>query len=172
MSAHQTWLTRSINSRPSRYGQTLFRGAGLLVFGRCQQCRLLAVSRSSVYRRQPEVSEQDRTIMAQIDRQYLARSYYGSRRMAAWLAMQGHLVNRKRVQRLMLSMGLVAPTAPGPRARPSRAVPPGSVAEPSCQKIVFYLQPANLPVQNINLRLASATLRRCASTLKNAGRAV
>jgi len=73
-----------------------------------QQCRLLAVSRSSVYRRPPEVSEQDRTIMALIDRQYLARPYYGSRRMAAWLATQGHLVNRKRVQRLMRLMGLVA----------------------------------------------------------------
>ena len=73
-----------------------------------QQCRLLAVSRASVYRRPPEVSEQDRTIMALIDRQYLARPYYGSRRMAAWLATQGHLVNRKRVQRLMRLMGLVA----------------------------------------------------------------
>src|SRR3954454_678759 len=32
----------------------------------------------------------------------------GSRRMAAWLATQGHTVNRKRVQRLMRLMGLVA----------------------------------------------------------------
>ena len=46
--------------------------------------------------------------MALIDRQYLARPYYGSRRMAAWLATQGHSVNRKRVQRLMRLMGLVA----------------------------------------------------------------
>ena len=73
-----------------------------------QQCRLLAVSRSSVYRRPAEVSEEDRTIMALIDRHYLARPYYGSRRMAAWLATQGHVVNRKRVQRLMRLMGLVA----------------------------------------------------------------
>ncbi len=73
-----------------------------------QQCRLLAVSRSSVYRRPAEVGEEDRTIMALIDRHYLARPYYGSRRMAAWLAIQGHLVNRKRVQRLMRLMGLVA----------------------------------------------------------------
>ena len=73
-----------------------------------QQCRLLAVSRSSVYRRPAEVSEEDRAIMALIDLQYLARPYYGSRRMAAWLATQGHLVNRKRVQRLMRLMGLVA----------------------------------------------------------------
>src|SRR3984893_13406579 len=73
-----------------------------------QQCRLLAVSRSSIYRKPAEVSEQDRAIMALIDRQYLARPYYGSRRMAAWLATQGHLVNRKRVRRLMRLMGLVA----------------------------------------------------------------
>ena len=71
-------------------------------------CRLLAVSRSSVYRQPTEVSEVDRAIMALIDRQYLARPYYGSRRMAAWLAAQGHVVNRKRVRRLMRLMGLVA----------------------------------------------------------------
>ena len=57
-----------------------------------QQCRLLAVSRSSVYRRPAEISEEDRAIMALIDRQYLARPYYGSRRMAAWLATQGYEV--------------------------------------------------------------------------------
>ena len=64
-----------------------------------RQCRLLAVSRASVYRRPAEISEEDCTIMALIDRQYLARPYYGSRRMAAWVATQGHVVNRKRVQR-------------------------------------------------------------------------
>jgi putative transposase len=73
-----------------------------------QQCRLLAVSRSSVDRRPAEVGEEDRAIMALLDRQYLARPDYGSRRIAAWLATQGHLVNRKRVQRLMRLMGLVA----------------------------------------------------------------
>jgi putative transposase len=73
-----------------------------------QQCRLLAVSRCSVYRRPAEVGDEDRAIMALIDRQYLVRPYYGSRRMAAWLATQGHRVNRKRVQRLMRLMGLVA----------------------------------------------------------------
>jgi putative transposase len=73
-----------------------------------QQCRLLAVSRSAVYRKPAEVSAEDLAIMALIDRQYLARPYYGSRRMAAWLATQGHIVNRKRVQRLMRLLGLVA----------------------------------------------------------------
>ena len=61
-----------------------------------QQCRLLAVSRSSTYRRPAEVSETDRVTMGLIDRQYLARPYYGSRRMAAWLATQGHVVTRPR----------------------------------------------------------------------------
>jgi putative transposase len=69
---------------------------------------LLAISRSAVYRRPAEVGEADLAIMALIDRQYLARPYYGSRRMTAWLATQGRVVNRKRVQRLMRLMGLVA----------------------------------------------------------------
>ena len=73
-----------------------------------QQCRLLVVSRSLVYRKPAEVSAADLAIVALIDRHYLARPYYGSRRMAAWLATQGHVVNRKRVQRLMRLLGLVA----------------------------------------------------------------
>jgi putative transposase len=73
-----------------------------------QQCRLLAVSRAAVYRKPVEVSAEDLAVMALIDRQYLARPYYGSRRMAAWLATQGHVVNRKRVQRLMRLLGLTA----------------------------------------------------------------
>ena len=73
-----------------------------------QQCRLLAVPRSTVYRKPAKASAQDLAIMALIDRQYLVRPYYGSRRMAAWLATQGHRVNRKRVQRLMQLLGLAA----------------------------------------------------------------
>ena len=73
-----------------------------------QQCRLLAVSRSSLDRRPAELSAGDLAIMALIDRQYLARPYYGSRRMAAWLATQGHVINRKRAQRLMRRLGLAA----------------------------------------------------------------
>jgi len=73
-----------------------------------RQCGLMTVSRSSVYRPPAPASDEDLAIMALIDRQYLARPYYGSRRMAAWLATQGHQVNRKRVQRLMRLIGLVA----------------------------------------------------------------
>jgi putative transposase len=73
-----------------------------------QQCRLLALPRSSVYRKSADVGAEDLAIMALIDRQYLARPYYGSRRMAVWLAAQGHTVNRKRVRRLMRRLGLAA----------------------------------------------------------------
>src|SRR6202023_747731 len=73
-----------------------------------QQCRLLALPRSSVYRKPAEVSAEDLAIMALIDRQYVARPYYGSRRMQAWLATQVHIANRKRIQRLMRLLGLVA----------------------------------------------------------------
>src|ERR1700680_426313 len=73
-----------------------------------RQCGLMTVSRSSVYRPPAPVSDEDLAIMALIDRQYLARPYYGSRRMTAWLATQGHRVTRKRVRRLMRLLGLVA----------------------------------------------------------------
>src|SRR4051812_38621868 len=73
-----------------------------------RQCRVLALPRSSVYRKPAEVDAEDLAIMALIDRHYLVRPYYGSRRMAAWLATQGHRVNRKRVQRLMRLLGLAA----------------------------------------------------------------
>ena len=58
---------------------------------------------------------------------------------------------------------LVATALTGFRARPSRAGPPGSAAELSCQKIVFDLQLADLPVQKIDLRLIRGSLRRSAT---------
>ena len=46
--------------------------------------------------------------MKLIDRQYLVTPFYGSRRMAAWLRNKGYRVDRKRVRRLMRTMGLNA----------------------------------------------------------------
>jgi len=46
--------------------------------------------------------------MRQIDEQYLATPFYGSRKMAEWLKRAGLKINRKRVQRLMRAMGLEA----------------------------------------------------------------
>ena len=46
--------------------------------------------------------------MQLIDRQYTRAPFYGSRKMTAWLQAQGYGVNRKRVARLMRSMGIEA----------------------------------------------------------------
>ena len=73
-----------------------------------RQCALLGVSRSSVYYRPRAASEQDLSLMGEIDRQYLETPFYGSRRMKACLERRGKPVSRKRVQRLMRAMGLRA----------------------------------------------------------------
>ena len=73
-----------------------------------RQCALLGVARSSLYYRPKAVSEEDLSLMSEIDRQYLETPFYGSRRMKAWLERLGIQVSRKRVQRLMRIMGLRA----------------------------------------------------------------
>ena len=73
-----------------------------------RQCALLGISRSSVYYRPRATSQEDLAVMKQIDQQYLATPFYGSRRMTVWLQRQGRPVSRKRVQRLMRIMGLQA----------------------------------------------------------------
>ena len=73
-----------------------------------RQCALMGISRSSVYYRPRAPSQKDLALMKQIDQQYLATPFYGSRRMKVWLDRQGHWVNRKRIQRLMRAMGLQA----------------------------------------------------------------
>ena len=50
-----------------------------------RQCALLGVSRSSLYYRPKGASEEDLSLMREMDRQYLETPFYGSRRMKAWL---------------------------------------------------------------------------------------
>ena len=78
------------------------------VLSTLRQCALMGISRSSVYYRPRAPSQKDLALMKQIDQQYLATPFYGSRRMKVWLDRQGHRVNRKRIQRLMRAMGLQA----------------------------------------------------------------
>ena len=73
-----------------------------------RQCTLLGISRSSVYYRPKDPSQKYLALMKGMDQQYLATPFYGSRRMKVWLNRQGHQVNRKRVQRLMRTIGLAA----------------------------------------------------------------
>jgi len=73
-----------------------------------RQCILLDISRSGLYYQPKEISEEDLALMKLIDRQYLATPFYGARKIAAWLKKQEYGVNRKRVRRLMRTMGLKA----------------------------------------------------------------
>ena len=72
------------------------------------QCRLLKVSRSTLYWRPAAVSAEDLWLMRRVDEQYLRTPYYGARRMVAVLGCDGYAVNRKRMRRIMRLLGLEA----------------------------------------------------------------
>jgi putative transposase len=82
-----------------------------------RQCKLLAVTRSVVYdqkKRLPkEVDELECMLLNKLDEEYTRHPFYGTRRMTLYLCGCGYAVNRKRVQRLMQTLGL-AGMAPGP----------------------------------------------------------
>lgn len=93
-----------------------------------RQCALAQVARSSFYGHplSREPSADDLLLMRLIDEEYTRRPFYGSRRMGVFLGRQGHIVNRKHVQRLMRLMAL-AGMAPGPatsRPHPEHRVYP------------------------------------------------
>jgi putative transposase len=93
-----------------------------------RQCALAGVSRATVYARQRprSVDESDLLLCRLIDEEYTRRPFYGSRKMVVFLKTLDHSVNRKRVQRLMREMGLIA-LAPGPntsRPHPAHKVYP------------------------------------------------
>jgi putative transposase len=94
-----------VERRRAAVGRQSALGGSLSVV---RQCRLLDISRSGLYYRPVEISEEELTLMKMIDRQYLATPFYGTRKIAAWLKCRGHQVNRKRVRRLMQLMGLKA----------------------------------------------------------------
>jgi putative transposase len=71
-----------------------------------RQCELLGLSRSSLYYKPAPVPDFNLRLMELIDRQYTRDPSSGVPRMTAWLRRQGYRVNRKRIGRLMRSMGL------------------------------------------------------------------
>jgi len=73
-----------------------------------RQCELLGLPRSTFYHIPMPVTDEELELMARMDRCHLEHPYYGSRRIRDWLEDEGYRVNRKRVQRLMRTMGLVA----------------------------------------------------------------
>ena len=94
------------------------------------QCELLKVNRSVVYAHKKRllraVDEDEILLLQLLDEEYTRHPFYGSRRMTQYLCGLGHRVNRKRVQRLMRTLGLVG-MAPGPntsKAHPQHKIYP------------------------------------------------
>lgn len=79
-----------------------------------RQCELLGLHRSNVYYEPVPDKVENLRLMRLIDEEYLRHPFLGSRRMVLWLATQGEAINRKRVQRLLQTMGIQG-IAPGPR---------------------------------------------------------
>jgi putative transposase len=73
-----------------------------------KQCDLLGLNRSSLYYQPVGIDGYTLLLMRLIDEQYTRTPFYGVPKMTAWLRRQGHLVNRKRVRRLMRLLGLSA----------------------------------------------------------------
>ena len=73
-----------------------------------RQCKLLKISRTSVYYTPKGEKPENLKLMRLLDEQYLKTPTYGSRSMVTFLEKLGYDKNRKRIQRLMRLMGLEA----------------------------------------------------------------
>src|SRR5690349_5120921 len=78
-----------------------------------RQCELLGLSRSGLYYQPVGERAENLHLMHLIDAEYTHHPFYGYRKITDWLRRQGYPVNKKRVQRLMQTMGLAA-IAPKP----------------------------------------------------------
>ncbi len=72
-----------------------------------KQCKLLSISRSTFYYQPKGETALNLVLMRQIDEQFLETPFFGVRQMTWHLRNQGHLVNEKRIRRLMRLMGLM-----------------------------------------------------------------
>ena len=100
------FLSNSARARPMRERRQQIHTAHKVP--RTRRCELLEVARSSAYYRPEPVSETDLMLMRLIDEIHLQWPFYGRRRICGELEDRGHVVNRKRVQRLMRQMDLRA----------------------------------------------------------------
>jgi putative transposase len=73
-----------------------------------RQCEILGIARSSAYYEPVGVSVKNLMFMRLIDKHYTEMPFYGTRKLTILLRLAGHNINRKRVQRLMRTMGLEA----------------------------------------------------------------
>jgi putative transposase len=73
-----------------------------------RQCKLLKISRSSIYYIPVGVNAETLALMHEIDRVFTKYPFFGSRQIAAYLPQSGFSAGRHRVRRLMNLMGLQA----------------------------------------------------------------
>ena len=71
-----------------------------------QQCRLLDVSRSSVYYKPVPFADKELELMRRIDEIHLKYPFLGIRRIRDRLQREGYMINRKKVQRILRLMGI------------------------------------------------------------------
>ena len=85
-----------------------------------RQCRLLGVSRSSLYYQPVPVSAENLVLMRLLDEEYTRHPFLGVIKLTNWLRRQGYPhVGHRRVRRLLRLMGLMA-IFPGPNlSRPA-----------------------------------------------------
>ncbi|MDA1178023.1 MAG: IS3 family transposase [Planctomycetota bacterium] len=73
-----------------------------------QQCDLLGLARSTYYHQPATETAENLKLMRIMDEQHMKHPEFGRRMMTAWLALEGHDTNEKRIRRLMKKMGLEA----------------------------------------------------------------
>jgi putative transposase len=73
-----------------------------------RQCKLLKISRSSLYYTPVGINAETLKLMNEIDRVFTKYPFFGSRQIAAYLPRNGFQTGRHRVRRLMGIMGLQA----------------------------------------------------------------
>lgn len=90
------------------------------------QCETLGVPRATFYHRPRPPSAKNQALMRAIDELHLAYPQFGSRNVIYWLTREGWRVNRKRIQRLMRTMGIegLAPKRRLSRRHPQHPVYP------------------------------------------------
>ena len=108
-----------------------------------RQCELLGVNRSSLYYEPVEPDAEELVLMRRMDELHLRHPSFGSRMLTRTLKREGLEVNRKRVQRLMRTMGLES-TAPKP-----------NTSKPAPEHPVYPYLLRNLKVSRVNQVWAS-----------------
>ena len=73
-----------------------------------EQCKLLKINRSSLYYEVQSESIENLKLMSMLDKLSLKFPFAGSRMLRDLLYQEGHIYNRKRIQRLRRLMGIEA----------------------------------------------------------------